>query len=277
VIGCDLHAHVVKISDIDDEDDVKCQVCNKPDAKSMLLCDVCDKGYHMQCLSPPLSAIPRGDWKCPACSDADPAPKHKKDAKVIPLKKDAKSKWTALVGSSRNSSTSISTGLNRKSRDDFCKTTKEGSMDCASDPHEEGGKNAGSKRDRTTMEAKQSHKEKVGKGSMSPANVSENTTNGEHVPIVVVKRPRGRPRKYPLVAGDAVVAKNDGKGGNAKETDEDVKCKGCGSSKRAKKMLLCDGCDAAWHIDCLATPLKEVPQGLWFCAVCKAARKSKMR
>ena len=177
-------------------------------------------------------------------------------------------------------------------------------MDCASDPHEEGGKNAGSKRDRTTMEAKQSQKEKVGKGSMSPANVSENTSNGEQVPIVVVKRPRGRPRKYPLVAGDAVVAKNDGKGGNAKETDEDVKCKGCGSSKRAKKMLLCDGCDAAWHIgkcaylivcdcarvrddnvqnhilhnpDCLATPLKEVPQGLWFCAVCKAARKSKMR
>ena len=306
VIGCDLHAHVVKNSDSDDEDDVKCQVCNKPDAKSMLLCDVCDKGYHMQCLSPPLSAIPRGDWKCPACSDADPAPKHKKDAKVIPLKKDAKSKWTALVSSSRNSSTSISTGLNRKSRDDFdfCKTTKEGSMDCASDPHEEGGKNAGSKRDRTTMEAKQSQKEKVGKGSMSPANVSENTSNGEQVPIVVVKRPRGRPRKYPLVAGDAVVAKNDGKGGNAKETDEDVKCKGCGSSKRAKKMLLCDGCDAAWHIgkcaylivcdcarvrddnvqnhilhnpDCLATPLKEVPQGLWFCAVCKAARKSKMR
>ena len=43
----------------------------------MLLCDWCDRGYHMDCLEPPLSQVPDGDWMCPRCcesrSDADPA------------------------------------------------------------------------------------------------------------------------------------------------------------------------------------------------------------
>ena len=29
---------------------------------------------------------------------------------------------------------------------------------------------------------------------------------------------------------------------------EDVRCVGCSSRKRARDMLLCDGCDAGWHI-----------------------------
>ena len=32
-----------------------------------LLCDNCDKEYHMECLTPPLTAIPKGDWYCPRC------------------------------------------------------------------------------------------------------------------------------------------------------------------------------------------------------------------
>ena len=33
----------------------------------MLLCDGCDRGFHMLCLEPPLSAVPDGDWYCDAC------------------------------------------------------------------------------------------------------------------------------------------------------------------------------------------------------------------
>lgn len=25
------------------------------------------KGYHTFCLNPPLSQVPKGDWRCPAC------------------------------------------------------------------------------------------------------------------------------------------------------------------------------------------------------------------
>lgn len=33
----------------------------------MLLCDGCDDSYHTFCLLPPLSEIPKGDWRCPRC------------------------------------------------------------------------------------------------------------------------------------------------------------------------------------------------------------------
>ena len=40
-----------------------CQICNRPtDADQMILCDGCEKGYHMTCLNPPLTSIPSGDW-----------------------------------------------------------------------------------------------------------------------------------------------------------------------------------------------------------------------
>ena len=33
----------------------------------MLLCDKCDSGWHMGCLSPQLTDIPEDSWFCPSC------------------------------------------------------------------------------------------------------------------------------------------------------------------------------------------------------------------
>ncbi|XP_070558275.1 LOW QUALITY PROTEIN: lysine-specific demethylase 5A-like [Ptychodera flava] len=45
-----------------------CHTCGRGDAEdSLLLCDGCDDSYHTFCLIPPLSAVPRGDWRCPRC------------------------------------------------------------------------------------------------------------------------------------------------------------------------------------------------------------------
>ena len=94
---------------------------------------------------------------------------------------------------------------------------------------------------------------------------------------VVVKRGRGRPRKYPIVPVTAVNAlpvastangetlvgatdrnetargKADVNHGEKDDMDdiEDATCQGCCSSKRAADMLLCDACDAGWHIGAL--------------------------
>ena len=40
----------------------------------------------------------------------------------------------------------------------------------------------------------------------------------------------------------------------------------CGSRDAADQMLLCDGrgCDAVYHMWCLAEPLAAVPEGDWF-------------
>lgn len=37
----------------------------------MLLCDRCDKGWHLYCLSPPLKAIPAGNWYCLDCLNSE--------------------------------------------------------------------------------------------------------------------------------------------------------------------------------------------------------------
>ena len=48
--------------------DESCQVCaGSHDEHLLLLCDGCDKGYHTSCLTPPLLAVPEGEWLCPAC------------------------------------------------------------------------------------------------------------------------------------------------------------------------------------------------------------------
>lgn len=46
----------------------RCKVCRKGgDGENMLLCDGCDRGFHLYCLKPKLTSIPEGDWFCLAC------------------------------------------------------------------------------------------------------------------------------------------------------------------------------------------------------------------
>lgn len=62
---------VVKKSEakIDKYDRTLCEECARGDGEQeMLLCDSCDRGYHMYCLSPILPTVPLGDWFCPKCS-----------------------------------------------------------------------------------------------------------------------------------------------------------------------------------------------------------------
>src|SRR5712675_2627797 len=34
----------------------------------ILFCDTCDRGWHMDCLTPPLQDSPPGKWHCPSCT-----------------------------------------------------------------------------------------------------------------------------------------------------------------------------------------------------------------
>lgn len=55
-------------SDTSDDEDKPCSRCDKSnDPESILLCDMCDDGYHLACCIPPLMIIPDGDWFCPSC------------------------------------------------------------------------------------------------------------------------------------------------------------------------------------------------------------------
>ncbi|NWS46508.1 PHRF1 protein, partial [Probosciger aterrimus] len=50
--------------------------------------------------------------------------------------------------------------------------------------------------------------------------------------------------------------------------DDPTFCEVCGRSDREDRLLLCDGCDAGYHMECLNPPLSEIPVDEWFCPAC---------
>jgi len=52
-----------------------------------------------------------------------------------------------------------------------------------------------------------------------------------------------------------------------------TKCKVCRRKTDPDMMLLCDGCDNAYHMYCLKPKLKTIPEGEWFCPECKPKQR----
>ncbi|XP_066504967.1 D4, zinc and double PHD fingers family 2, like isoform X2 [Hoplias malabaricus] len=52
---------------------IECKCCNvcgtSENDDQLLFCDDCDRGYHMYCLTPPMSDPPEGSWSCRLCLD----------------------------------------------------------------------------------------------------------------------------------------------------------------------------------------------------------------
>lgn len=53
----------------DDYSDLMCEQCGSGELpEELLLCDKCDKGFHMKCVRPIVVRVPIGSWFCPKCS-----------------------------------------------------------------------------------------------------------------------------------------------------------------------------------------------------------------
>uniref|UniRef100_W5UFH4 Histone acetyltransferase n=1 Tax=Ictalurus punctatus TaxID=7998 RepID=W5UFH4_ICTPU len=51
---------------------IECKTCSScqdqgKNAENLLLCDSCDRGFHMECCDPPLTRMPKGMWICQIC------------------------------------------------------------------------------------------------------------------------------------------------------------------------------------------------------------------
>jgi hypothetical protein len=47
-----------------------------------------------------------------------------------------------------------------------------------------------------------------------------------------------------------------------------VVCDACKSGQGEERIILCDGCDLAYHLECATPSLDEIPEGEWYCMLC---------
>jgi RNase H-like domain found in reverse transcriptase/Reverse transcriptase (RNA-dependent DNA polymerase)/Integrase zinc binding domain/PHD-finger/Integrase core domain len=49
-------------------DQIPCTVCGDPEGHdNLVICEKCNRLFHLRCLVPPQSTVPTGPWMCPAC------------------------------------------------------------------------------------------------------------------------------------------------------------------------------------------------------------------
>ena len=85
-----------ELNDSNEYDNVPCVVCKRTDnGKEMLICDCCEKGYHMHCVN--VKEIPENEWYCKECY-AEPKSEIVKGfethvARLIKYQNKPKGKW----------------------------------------------------------------------------------------------------------------------------------------------------------------------------------------
>ena len=58
--------------------------------------------------------------------------------------------------------------------------------------------------------------------------------------------------------------------GKSKNATKSNMCEICNSAYKADDLLLCDGCDLLFHMQCLNPPIQHVPDCDWFCEKCQS-------
>lgn len=77
-----------KATDQEREDELygRCRICVMNKNENLLLCDDCDRAFHMSCLVPIIRDIPKGEWLCPKCESEREHHYHTCAAAVIKLR-----------------------------------------------------------------------------------------------------------------------------------------------------------------------------------------------
>lgn len=201
---------------------------NKADGRNCLVCDSCEEMYHISCIEPAVKEIPPKSWYCASCIASGIGSPHK----------------NCVVCERLNSPRTLFNQAGNEigpTDEETCNEFEETSNNCTDDGIQlpEGSTNVCLCKFCGNVVAN-GERLKICDHSLCPNKYY-------HVRCLTIKQLKSYgPRWYcPCCL-----------------------CRVCLTDRDDDKIVLCDGCDHAYHLYCMIPPLTSIPKGKWFCRQC---------
>ncbi|XP_015885779.3 PHD finger protein EHD3 [Ziziphus jujuba] len=204
------------------------------DGRDRLVCDSCEDMYHVSCIEPAVKEIPHKSWYCATCTASGIKSPHENCAVCERL----------------NTVKTIVNGVGN----DSAPTNGEA--------HNELGENSNCSSDEWF------HSSEMGKGSCVCKICGNEIEDGEKSKTCSHSV---CPSRYYHVR---CLTKMQLKSYGPQWYCPSCLCRTCLTDKDDEDIVLCDGCDHAYHIYCLKPPKTSIPRGKWFCRRCNVRIRS---
>ncbi|KAG2665868.1 hypothetical protein I3760_15G028900 [Carya illinoinensis] len=208
-----------------------CRQCGrKADGRDYLLCDSCEEMYHVSCIEPAIKEIPPKSWYCTVCTSSRVTSPHQ-NCEVCDRLIAPKSPSNG--GDDETSPINEETSIDMEENSNC-------SMDNGLQPSK-GGKNS--------FRCKICGNEVEDGEKLKACGHSFCPNKYYHARCLTTKQLKSYgPRWY----------------------CPSCLCRVCLADQDDDKIILCDGCDHAYHIYCMKPPRTSIPRGKWFCRKCNA-------
>ncbi|XVF37001.1 hypothetical protein REPUB_Repub19eG0107200 [Reevesia pubescens] len=208
-----------------------CRHCGeKADGKDCLVCDSCEGMYHVSCIEPAVKEIPPKSWYCSSCTANGIESPHE----------------NCVICERLNAPRTLRNNVADENYNANCETFTEleENSNCSID-------------NGLQLSSRRGHPDvcNICKGEVEKG---EKLRSCEH-PYC--------PNKYYHVR---CLTMKQLKSYCSRWYCPSCLCRACLVDKDDDKIVLCDGCDAAYHIYCMKPPRTTVPRGKWFCRKCDA-------
>ncbi|XP_064470964.1 PHD finger protein 14-like [Ornithodoros turicata] len=254
----------------------ECGVCKgSQDQHQLARCDSCQLHYHLYCLDPPLTRMPKKTksmgWQCSECDkNADDEKERHCDLDAPRRLRDFPRGTVRYEGIPYCIEDKKPSRMSRRVRQSSTPVEPmEEDSSSASTPEKQrklstGG--ASSKKRKRSLDAQAYKKSKRSK--RRKVSASTNGTTGIKIQDAVVQEP---PPVVPTEENEIQVKEED----KSLQPDKEVKaeCVTCGTPGDSSSLVICDACNKGYHFLCLHPPVKKSPKQrgyTWHCEDCTA-------
>lgn len=212
-----------------------CTRCgDNADGRDRLVCDSCEDMYHVSCIEPAVKEIPHKSWYCDTCTASGIKSPHENCAVCERLN---------TVKTTVNGVGNETAPTNVEALNEFGENSN-----CSSDEW--------------------FHFSERGKDSFVCKICGNEVEDGEK--SKTCSHSVCPSRYYHMRCLTKIQLKSYG----PRWYCPSCLCRTCLTDKDDEEIVLCDGCDHAYHIYCLKPPKTSIPRGKWFCRRCNVKIRS---